>query len=393
MFMFTYSFIFIFTPIIYGLGCFGRKKFIPSLLLRHMDAIMRPHNEANTDFEQLIKADGIVALQIQHLVILLTFGIICPILSILICMAICSTTLVWQFMIVRYVNYYHYREHFDNTPVAVVGSVSVPVVDVGSKSVSELSSSNNSNNGNGNIDNEDISTLDTLMNTSQSQSQSIATNLNMHKHIKNSDTDSDSDTNWDSESVSIPMPPGTDRDWDSDDDGAYDDVHLFVSLESPESDYRNSTVSMSMVGIGNGTGGVRGTGIGIDRNESGNGVIGSSGKNVHDTTTGNHTKNINNTNIHATNTTHIRNHNHNRNHSTLMSASEAEHAVDIECGNAWKGLRESTFVILIVSCVFYASILFDVVANSSSYIDAYVMCTICVFIPLLLWIFYRFNHR
>ena len=44
-------------------------------------------------------------MQIQHLCILLTFGIACPLLSVISCAATCTTTLLWQYIIVWYVNF------------------------------------------------------------------------------------------------------------------------------------------------------------------------------------------------------------------------------------------------------------------------------------------------
>lgn len=321
--MFTYSFVFLFTPIAYAIGCFGKKRLFPTFMFVRMDAIMRPHNEISTEFNHLIKADGIVALQIQHLVTLLTFGVVCPILAILICMAICSTTLVWQFLIVRYVNYYHYKEFFDPSKE---DHVNVALSHGGSVSATTISKTAIENVPIGTTHENDAHCNSGSMKLHDSESEGMQ---------RNADNESDDNVECDE-----------DREEEE-----YDSLHLFVSLEAPQNDYRNSNVSPSSLSDDD---------RGLKSIQNDRGSV--------------------------------------RNRPTaymLMSATEAEEGVDIECGHAWMGLKESVFVLLIVACVFYACILFDVIANANtaSYDAASVMCTVCIFVPLLLWIVYRFKHN
>jgi hypothetical protein len=107
VFLYTYCFILIMVPAVYAAGCYTRTALIPRVLMLQLDGVMRPQNAGEVRFRSLLKADAIVALQIQHLVVLVTFGLACPALAVICCAAICSTTATHQFIIVRYTGFLH----------------------------------------------------------------------------------------------------------------------------------------------------------------------------------------------------------------------------------------------------------------------------------------------
>ena len=92
-------------PLVYALGCFTKSALIPRFIMIQLDGVMRPQNAEDYKFRSLIKADAIVALQIQHMVVLTTFGLACPALAIICCAAICSTTATHQYIMVRYAGF------------------------------------------------------------------------------------------------------------------------------------------------------------------------------------------------------------------------------------------------------------------------------------------------
>ena len=369
--MYTYCFIMVLTPLVYAIGCFGRKSMFPQYIMVCIDGVMRPQNEASgsVKFLQLIKADAIVALQIQHLVVLLTFGIACPLLAIICCLAICSTTLVWQFIIVRYINYYYYvYGTISNCPISLYVSGTTRTT-ITSASKNPLHSSQ---------------TVDE--NKSVAFGNNDATKSNCSLRNEESDKVSAGEGITNDGQVEL----GTIEVMGPDEEGNVSDCQ---SVEIMEDYFAYSTLYLEprqshLININKtetSSSGITGKDSKHEQDKEAL-ITESKYKNVNDAVSGNSGSDnqVSENRIISKETEEM----------CFEKALQAELTLDAECGNSWRGLRESTFVLVLVTSLFYAFILYDITADSSSHINAFIICAYCcVFIPVVLWVYYRLYDR
>ena len=137
VYIYSYTMLALLLPLVFLALASAPTKYIPRFLLGQIDAILRPQDRADTlapsamnmgensrpsaivdvfvRFQHVFKARSVQALSIQHLVILLTFGITSPVLALVICAAIVVDTYVIQTLMIRYVEYQSRRSVFFNS--------------------------------------------------------------------------------------------------------------------------------------------------------------------------------------------------------------------------------------------------------------------------------------
>ena len=109
VFIYTYLIVGFCTPIFYYLLAMLPAKYFPGAILRGVDAVLRPqdliHSEAGDSkgVSAYIQGGSIQALHIQHITILLTFGLNSPLLAITIVLSLLVTTYMWQCIIFRFI--------------------------------------------------------------------------------------------------------------------------------------------------------------------------------------------------------------------------------------------------------------------------------------------------
>lgn len=106
VYVYTYTILSIFPPILYLLIAKIPKHFIPELMIYKIIKILRPQDWDENNKEQVIlRANSIQALFVQHITLILTFGLASPFLAVIICIAIFLNTYGWQYIILRFINY------------------------------------------------------------------------------------------------------------------------------------------------------------------------------------------------------------------------------------------------------------------------------------------------
>jgi hypothetical protein len=137
VYIYSYTMLAFLLPLVFLALASAPTKYIPKFLLKQIDAILRPQDRSDTmaipvnavmadgrpsamarvfvQFQHVFKARSVQALAIQHLTILLTFGITSPMLAIVVCAAIVIDTYTIQTLMIRYVEYQTKTSVFYNT--------------------------------------------------------------------------------------------------------------------------------------------------------------------------------------------------------------------------------------------------------------------------------------
>jgi hypothetical protein len=126
VYIYSYTMLALILPLVFLALASTPTKYIPRFLLRQVDAILRPQDRTDTlatpisalangrpsgmaavfvHFQHVFKARSVQALAVQHLTILLTFGMASPMLAIVVCAAIVVDTYTIQTLMIRYVEY------------------------------------------------------------------------------------------------------------------------------------------------------------------------------------------------------------------------------------------------------------------------------------------------
>lgn len=115
VFIYSYVMLAVGAPLLYYLLSIVPARFIPSILLRNIDCVLRPQDFHTFSSEKdqpkapparsFIQSGSIQALFIQHICILLTFGMNSPLLSCAICFAMVINSSMWQYIIFRYMRH------------------------------------------------------------------------------------------------------------------------------------------------------------------------------------------------------------------------------------------------------------------------------------------------
>jgi len=112
VFVYTYLILAIGAPILYFILATIPVKYIPLSILNGIDGVLRPQDFALShdrfDLQRathrFIQAESIQALFIQHIAILLTFGMNSPLLAVTIAFTQLVHTYMWQYIMFRYIN-------------------------------------------------------------------------------------------------------------------------------------------------------------------------------------------------------------------------------------------------------------------------------------------------
>lgn len=107
MYIYTYSFL-ILSPIAFRLLIRANTALLPKNAVSALPGILWPSlwkvNNASSDRPQaLLKVDGIVASTMHHTAVCLTFGLTCPVLAIVIAIAVILSSIQWTLVINRFV--------------------------------------------------------------------------------------------------------------------------------------------------------------------------------------------------------------------------------------------------------------------------------------------------
>jgi ABC-type proline/glycine betaine transport system permease subunit len=126
VYIYSYTMLALILPLVFLALASTPTRYIPKFLLRQVDAILRPQDRTDTlttpisalangrpsgmaavfvHFQHVFKARSVQALAVQHLTILLTFGMASPMLAIVVCAAIVVDTYTIQTLMIRYVEY------------------------------------------------------------------------------------------------------------------------------------------------------------------------------------------------------------------------------------------------------------------------------------------------
>ncbi|KAJ1411531.1 hypothetical protein B484DRAFT_182595 [Ochromonadaceae sp. CCMP2298] len=104
VYIYSYTMLALLLPLFFFLLCATPLQHIPPCLLPHILGVMRPRQVADgVRFNQLLKAQSMQALYIQHLVVLLTFGVASPALAAVIALAVVVDSYALQGVLVRFV--------------------------------------------------------------------------------------------------------------------------------------------------------------------------------------------------------------------------------------------------------------------------------------------------
>ena len=120
VYIYIYTILFVAVPLSLCIQAKVKKVWLPKQLRYFMiKGILRPaaayqkvdfagqlRSKQNAkDYSMLIRGDSIQVIQINHLVILMTFGLASPILAIIMALAIIADTFAWQLVIIRFFKY------------------------------------------------------------------------------------------------------------------------------------------------------------------------------------------------------------------------------------------------------------------------------------------------
>jgi hypothetical protein len=150
VFIYSYTILLVLAPCVYCfLACIETQRSssskdpqqrrslfsVPPSLIRLIDGVLRPQDQYHShqqqersrdegdsetathpagmiDFVFLIRGNATLAMIIQHIVVLLTFGIASPVLAVVMTASISVNCLVWQLIIIRYIKYHNPKTPF-----------------------------------------------------------------------------------------------------------------------------------------------------------------------------------------------------------------------------------------------------------------------------------------
>lgn len=138
VFVYTYTFLFLFKLFDHNffIGC---SKILPEKYTAcYVDGVLLPAWRGKVTFSRLIRSHANMVMLIQHVVILLTFGLCSPVLALLIVIYMILDTTKWQMLITRYIKYDCEGNPFHPIPKNEV--IIEEEIDVGFESEEDLSS-------------------------------------------------------------------------------------------------------------------------------------------------------------------------------------------------------------------------------------------------------------
>lgn len=106
VYLYTYTMLAIFPPILYFILAYIPRRFFPKNFPFKIVQILRPQ-DWNRDIgcPVVLRSNSIQALFIQHITIILTFGMASPFLAVIICISMIINTYGWQYIILRFINH------------------------------------------------------------------------------------------------------------------------------------------------------------------------------------------------------------------------------------------------------------------------------------------------
>lgn len=105
VYMYIYTMLLTLFPLAYAFLASSKTEHWPAWLITHVDGALRPNDRGKIVFEKLMRSTSMQAIMISHIVVLLTFGVCCPLLGLVIAMSLTVDTLVWQLVLTRYIKY------------------------------------------------------------------------------------------------------------------------------------------------------------------------------------------------------------------------------------------------------------------------------------------------
>lgn len=105
VFIYIYTILITFLPILYVTFAAVKTERWPAPLLRQLDGALRPHDRGKVVFDKLVRPRSMQAFMIHHVIILLTFGVSCPVLAVVMAATLSVDTLMWQIILTRYIKY------------------------------------------------------------------------------------------------------------------------------------------------------------------------------------------------------------------------------------------------------------------------------------------------
>lgn len=105
VYMYTYTMLLVCAPCIYLVLASLHSPAWPTWFLRMIDGAVRPQDRGKVAFTYLLRATATQAMLTQHLVVLLTFGINSPVLAVIMALAISVDSFTWQMILLRYAKF------------------------------------------------------------------------------------------------------------------------------------------------------------------------------------------------------------------------------------------------------------------------------------------------
>eukprot|EP01039_Chlorochromonas_danica_P005773 gene5773-6357_t len=107
VFIYIYTMILILLPLLYFVMAVVPRAYWPpgGYLLRQVDGVLRPNDRGVVNFNRLVRARPMQAFMIHHIIILLTFGVCCPVLAMVMATSLTVDTFMWQMILIRYIKY------------------------------------------------------------------------------------------------------------------------------------------------------------------------------------------------------------------------------------------------------------------------------------------------
>ncbi|RYH25605.1 hypothetical protein EON65_15370 [archaeon] len=105
VFIYIYTILLIFLPILYTTLAAVRTNRWPNAIIAAIDGVVRPNDRGNIVFTKLIRSSAMQAIMINHIIVLLSFGVCSPMLALVMAVALTVDTAMWQIIITRYIKY------------------------------------------------------------------------------------------------------------------------------------------------------------------------------------------------------------------------------------------------------------------------------------------------
>lgn len=105
VFVYIYTILLIFLPILYTALAAIRTNRWPKAIIAAIDGVVRPNDRGKVVFTKLIRSSAMQAIMINHVIVLLSFGVCSPMLALTMAVALTVDTAMWQIIITRYIKY------------------------------------------------------------------------------------------------------------------------------------------------------------------------------------------------------------------------------------------------------------------------------------------------